>query len=200
MDLQRNGGSPNLFISHNLAAVAHISHRIAVMYLGRIIEYTDKTALFANPQHSSTEALLSAVPVQGDVPSPVKSPPGCHLPPCCPYAVERCRVEAPGLREIAPGHRVALKLETRPEFLLHFLALNSLGVSVLPLNPDYREAELRYVLEHSEASAVIDAQTLEDPPAPGKPESWYFDDHKNTIIGGAVLTVVLYLLLEILFG
>ena len=66
-----------------------------------------------------------------------------------------------------PGHRVALKLETRPEFLLHFLALNSLGVSVVPLNPDYREAELRYLLEHSEASAVISPQTLEDPPRPG---------------------------------
>jgi acyl-CoA synthetase (AMP-forming)/AMP-acid ligase II len=71
-------------------------------------------------------------------------------------------------RGYRPGHRVALKLETRPEFLLHFLALNSLGVSVLPLNPDYREAELNYVLEHSEASAVITPQALDDPPAPGK--------------------------------
>ena len=68
-----------------------------------------------------------------------------------------------------PGHRVALQLETRPEFLLHFLALNSLGISVLPLNPDYRAAELEYVLGHSEASAVVTAQTLEDPPTPGKP-------------------------------
>jgi acyl-CoA synthetase (AMP-forming)/AMP-acid ligase II len=67
------------------------------------------------------------------------------------------------------GHRVALRLETRPEFLLHFLALNSLGVSVLPLNPDYRTAELEYVLAHSEASAVVTAQWLDDPPAPGKP-------------------------------
>jgi acyl-CoA synthetase (AMP-forming)/AMP-acid ligase II len=72
-------------------------------------------------------------------------------------------------RGYRPGHRVALQLETRPEFLLHFLALNSLGVSVLPLNPDYRAAELEYVLGHSEASAVISAQTLEDPPSPGKP-------------------------------
>ncbi len=71
-------------------------------------------------------------------------------------------------RGYAPGHRVALKLETRPEFLLHFLALNSLGIAVVPVNPDYREAELRYVLEHSEASAVITAQTLEDPPSPGR--------------------------------
>ena len=86
-------------------------------------------------------------------------------------ALEEIRVVAKRYqsRGYGPGHRVALKLETRPEFLLHFLALNSLGVSVLPLNPDYREAELSYVLEHSEASAVIDAQTLEDPPAPGKP-------------------------------
>ena len=68
-----------------------------------------------------------------------------------------------------PGHRVALQLENRPEFLLHFLALNALGVSVVPLNPDYREAELAYVLEHSEASAVVDARTLESLPGPGKP-------------------------------
>ena len=72
-------------------------------------------------------------------------------------------------RGYRPGHRVALKLETRPEFLLHFLALNSLGISVLPVNPDYRAAELDYVLAHSEASAVVDAQALEDLPQPGKP-------------------------------
>jgi len=68
-----------------------------------------------------------------------------------------------------PGHRVALQLVNRPEFLFHFLALNSLGVSVVPLNPDYREAELRYILEHSEASALVDAQALESLPRPGKP-------------------------------
>jgi acyl-CoA synthetase (AMP-forming)/AMP-acid ligase II len=72
-------------------------------------------------------------------------------------------------RGYGPGHRVALHLETRPEFLLHFLALNSLGIAVLPLNPDYRSAELEYVLAHSEASAVVTAQTLEEPPKPGKP-------------------------------
>jgi acyl-CoA synthetase (AMP-forming)/AMP-acid ligase II len=72
-------------------------------------------------------------------------------------------------RGYRPGHRVALHLETRPEFLLHFLALNSLGISVLPLNPDYRAAELEYVLAHSEASAVINGQNLEDLPQPGKP-------------------------------
>jgi oligopeptide/dipeptide ABC transporter ATP-binding protein len=122
MDLQRERRLSYLFISHNLAVVEHISHRIAVMYLGRIVEYTDKTTLFTNPQHPYTEALLSAVPVpdpaikrrklvvQGDVPSPVKPPPGCHFHPRCPYAVERCRIESPALREIAPGHRVACHL------------------------------------------------------------------------------------------
>jgi acyl-CoA synthetase (AMP-forming)/AMP-acid ligase II len=71
-------------------------------------------------------------------------------------------------RGYGKGHRVGLKLPTCPEFLLHFLALNSLGASVLPLNPDYRQAELDYVLAHSEAGAVIDERTLEDPPPAGK--------------------------------
>jgi oligopeptide/dipeptide ABC transporter ATP-binding protein len=122
MDLQRELRLSYLFISHNLAVVEHISHRIAVMYLGRIVEHTDKTTLFTNPQHPYTEALLSAVPVpdpaikrqkrvlQGDVPSPVKPPPGCHFHTRCPYAVERCKVEVPALRQIAPGHHVACHL------------------------------------------------------------------------------------------
>jgi len=111
-----------LFISHNLAVVEHISHHIAVMYLGRIVEYADTRSIFTNAQHPYTEALLSAVPVpdpairrqkrvlQGDVPSPVRPPPGCHFHTRCPYAVERCRVEAPPLREIAPGHQVSCHL------------------------------------------------------------------------------------------
>ena len=122
MDLQRERQLCYLFISHNLAVVEHISHRIAVMYLGRIVEYTDKTTLFTNPQHPYTEALLSAVPVpdpaikrkklvvQGDVPSPVKPPPGCHFHTRCPYVTDRCKVESPALREIAPGHHVACHL------------------------------------------------------------------------------------------
>jgi oligopeptide/dipeptide ABC transporter ATP-binding protein len=122
MDLQRERRLSYLFISHNLAVVEHISHNIAVMYLGRIVEHTDKKTLFTNPQHPYTEALLSAVPVpdpaikrrklvvQGDVPSPVKPPPGCHFHTRCPYAVERCKVESPVLREIAPGHYVACHL------------------------------------------------------------------------------------------
>jgi len=122
MDLQRDSKLSYLFISHNLAVVEHIAHRVAVMYLGRIVEYADKTTLFAKPLHPYTEALLAAVPlpdpslkrkkqhVGGDVPSPIKPPPGCHFHPRCPYAEARCRVEAPVLREVAPGHQVACHL------------------------------------------------------------------------------------------
>jgi oligopeptide/dipeptide ABC transporter ATP-binding protein len=121
-DLQRERQLSYLFISHNLAVVEHISHHIAVMYLGRIVEYADTRSIFTNAQHPYTEALLSAVPVpdpairrqkrvlQGDVPSPVRPPPGCHFHTRCPYAVDRCRVEAPPLREIAPGHQVSCHL------------------------------------------------------------------------------------------
>jgi oligopeptide/dipeptide ABC transporter ATP-binding protein len=121
-DLQRDLKLSYLFISHNLAVVEHISHRIAVMYLGRIVEYTDKTTLFTRPLHPYTEALLAAVPVpdpaikrakrvvQGDVPSPMTPPPGCHFHPRCPYAVARCKTEAPALREVEPGHQVACHL------------------------------------------------------------------------------------------
>jgi oligopeptide/dipeptide ABC transporter ATP-binding protein len=122
MDLQREMGLAYLFISHNLAVVEHISHRIAVMYLGRIVEYTDKTTLFTRPLHPYTESLLLAVPVpdprvkrqkrplQGDVPSPINPPSGCHFHTRCPYAVERCRVESPALREVKPGQLVACHL------------------------------------------------------------------------------------------
>jgi oligopeptide/dipeptide ABC transporter ATP-binding protein len=122
MDLQRAKRLSYLFVAHDLAVVAHISHRIAVMYLGKIVEHADKRALFANPLHPYTEALLSAVPIpnpavkrqkrllQGDVPSPINPPPGCAFHTRCPYAVARCRVEAPALREVAPGHLVACHL------------------------------------------------------------------------------------------
>ncbi len=122
MDLQRDMNLSYLFISHNLAVVEHISHRVAVMYLGRIVEYADKKTLFASPQHPYTEALLAAVPlpdpslkrtkhrVDGDVPSPIRPPPGCHFHPRCRYAEARCKVEAPVLKQIAPGHEVACHL------------------------------------------------------------------------------------------
>jgi oligopeptide/dipeptide ABC transporter ATP-binding protein len=122
MDLQRELGLAYLFISHNLAVVEHISHRIAVMYLGRIVEYTDKKTLFLRPLHPYTESLLLAVPVPdptikrqkrvlpGDVPSPINPPPGCHFHTRCPYAVERCRIEPPELREVKPGQWVACHL------------------------------------------------------------------------------------------
>jgi len=122
MDLQEEFKLSYLFIAHDLAVVEHISHRVAVMYLGKIVEYTDKKTLFTNPQHPYTEALLSAVPIpdptikrkkiilQGDVPSPVRPPPGCYFHTRCPYAEARCKVEVPQLKEIAPGHQVACLL------------------------------------------------------------------------------------------
>jgi oligopeptide/dipeptide ABC transporter ATP-binding protein len=122
IDLQRELGLAYLFISHNLAVVEHVSHSIAVMYLGRIVEYTDKKTLFTTPLHPYTESLLAAVPVpdpaikrnkrvlQGDVPSPVNPPSGCHFHTRCPYAVERCKVEEPRLREVRPGQLVACHL------------------------------------------------------------------------------------------
>ncbi|HVZ50769.1 MAG TPA: dipeptide ABC transporter ATP-binding protein [Pseudolabrys sp.] len=122
LDLQREMGLSYLFISHNLAVVEHIAHRIAVMYLGRIVEYTDKRTLFTRPLHPYTEQLLLAVPVpdprvkrpkrvlQGDVPSPINPPSGCHFHTRCPYAVDRCRVEPPALREVRPGQSVACHL------------------------------------------------------------------------------------------
>ena len=122
MDLQREKRLSYLFIAHDLAVVEHISHRIAVMYLGRIVEYAEKKTLFTQPKHPYTEALLSAVPVpnpklrrekrllQGDVPSPINPPPGCTFHTRCPYAMERCKVEVPALKETAPGHGVSCHL------------------------------------------------------------------------------------------
>ena len=123
MDLQDEFHLSYLFVAHDLAVVEHISHRVAVMYLGRIVEMTDKTSLFETPLHPYTEALLSAAPVaksgarnrkriilSGDVPSPINPPTGCHFHARCPYAMARCREEAPVLREVMTGHVAACHL------------------------------------------------------------------------------------------
>jgi oligopeptide/dipeptide ABC transporter ATP-binding protein len=135
-DLQREFGLSYLFVAHDLAVVEHISHRIAVMYLGKIVEIAEKRALFTRPQHPYTEALLSAVPVpdpeaarkriilKGDVPSPINPPPGCRFHTRCPYAFERCSKEEPAIREILPGHHVACHLrEVQPAAVTQAVAV-----------------------------------------------------------------------------
>jgi peptide/nickel transport system ATP-binding protein/oligopeptide transport system ATP-binding protein len=120
IDLQDEYRLTYLFISHDLAVMRHVSHRIAVMYLGRIVELTDKRSLFSRPLHPYTEALLAAAPipdpsrrkarrriVQGEVPSPMKPPSGCHFHPRCLYALPACGTIDPPLIEVAPGHQVA---------------------------------------------------------------------------------------------
>jgi peptide/nickel transport system ATP-binding protein len=121
-DLQKEFGLSYLFIAHDIAVVEHISHRIAVMYLGKIVEIADRASLFSRPQHPYTEALLSAVPVpdpeatkkriilHGDVPSPINPPSGCRFHTRCPYAFDRCSVEEPLMREVLPGQHVACHL------------------------------------------------------------------------------------------
>jgi peptide/nickel transport system ATP-binding protein/oligopeptide transport system ATP-binding protein len=122
IDLQRKHGFSYLFIAHDLAVVAHISHRVAVMYLGRIVEIADKAELFANPRHPYTQALLASVPVadprakrltplvDGDVPSPVDPPSGCAFHTRCRYAMPQCKLERPMLVDAGSVHQVACLL------------------------------------------------------------------------------------------
>jgi oligopeptide/dipeptide ABC transporter ATP-binding protein len=120
-ELQTGFGLTYLFVAHDLSVVRHISDRVAVMYLGKIVEITDRQSLYENPQHPYTKALLSAVPIpdpaveltrertilKGEVPSPLNPPAGCVFHPRCPIAIEACSQGVPDLREIRPGHLAA---------------------------------------------------------------------------------------------
>jgi oligopeptide/dipeptide ABC transporter ATP-binding protein len=118
-DLQTEFGLTYLFIAHNLSVVEHVSDRVAVMYLGKIVELTTREDLFRNPLHPYTQALMSAIPVpnprlkrqriilKGDVPSPLNPPAGCRFHPRCPVAIEKCSHEIPPLLEVSPEHWVA---------------------------------------------------------------------------------------------
>ncbi len=121
--LQEEYGIAYIFIAHDLAVVRHISDRVAVMYLGRIVELTGRDELYRQPLHPYTQALLSAIPVprpgrkehrvqvRGEVPNPIDPPSGCHFHPRCPLAEAQCRTgDSPALREVAPGHQVACHL------------------------------------------------------------------------------------------
>ena len=122
-DLQEELGLAYLFISHDLGVVEHVADRVAVMYLGRIVEIADKEQLFARPRHPYTRALISAAPLpdpqakrerivlEGDVPSPMAPPPGCHFHTRCPFAVARCRQEYPRLRTAQATHQFACHLD-----------------------------------------------------------------------------------------
>jgi oligopeptide/dipeptide ABC transporter ATP-binding protein len=121
-DLQRQRGVAYLFVAHDLAVVEHISHRVMVMYLGKIVELGDARAVVQSPRHPYTQALLSAVPeidpasqrpriiLSGEMPSPIDPPSGCPFHPRCPIAVERCKLEVPPLRQITPAHTAACHL------------------------------------------------------------------------------------------
>ena len=118
-DLQDEFNLTYLFIAHNLSVVEHISDRVAVMYLGKIVEMAPREALFAEPLHMYTKALISAIPIpdptlerehmllEGEVPSPLNPPPGCHFHPRCPIATDQCSQEDPVFEEVAPNHWVA---------------------------------------------------------------------------------------------
>jgi peptide/nickel transport system ATP-binding protein len=121
MDLRDELGLTYLFISHDLGVVEHLSDRVAIMYLGRVVEEAATETIFARANHPYTQALLSEVPrieararrftaITGEIPSPLNPPPGCHFSPRCPHVMPRCRTESPELRTVAPGHRSACHL------------------------------------------------------------------------------------------
>jgi oligopeptide/dipeptide ABC transporter ATP-binding protein len=118
-DLQQEMGLTYLFIAHNLSVVEHISNRVAVMYLGKMVELAGRTDLFRNPLHPYTQALMSAIPIadprikrdriilSGDVPSPLRPPAGCRFHPRCPVAMSHCKMEEPAFKEVSPNHFAA---------------------------------------------------------------------------------------------
>jgi peptide/nickel transport system ATP-binding protein len=119
--LREELGLTYLFISHDLGVVRHLSDRVVVMYLGRVVETGPTAEIYARPNHPYTEALIAEVPrvesrhrayvpIRGEIPSPLAPPPGCHFHPRCPRAFDRCRTEVPALREIAPGRQSACHL------------------------------------------------------------------------------------------
>ena len=121
MKLREDLNLTYLFISHDLSVVRHISDRVVIMYLGRVVEEAPVEALFSRPNHPYSQALLAETPnlevrkktfvaVRGEIPSPLSPPPGCHFHPRCPHAVARCNVEQPILRTIDTGHRSACHL------------------------------------------------------------------------------------------
>ena len=123
LDLRTELNLTCLFISHDLGVVEHISDRVAIMYLGRIVEEAPSEVIFSDPNHPYTQALLAEVPrldkrakrfsaIEGELPSPLDPPSGCHFHPRCPRAMPQCRESAPPLRDIAPGHRSACHLNT----------------------------------------------------------------------------------------
>jgi oligopeptide/dipeptide ABC transporter ATP-binding protein len=119
LDLQNRLGLTYIFVAHNLSVVKHICDRVAVMYVGKLVEMAPAAALYRSPRHPYTAALMAAVPVadprarmgnvelKGEVPSPANPPPGCYFHPRCAYVVDACRVQPPVFREVAPGQLVA---------------------------------------------------------------------------------------------
>lgn len=123
--LREELGLTYLFISHDLGVIRHVSDRVVVMYLGRVVESAAAREIFERPNHPYTEALIAEVPrvdvrrrrfvpIRGEIPSPLDPPKGCHFHPRCPKAYDRCRGEVPALREVAPGHHSACHLNDRP--------------------------------------------------------------------------------------